>query len=168
MAPAPCSKCMPQGLFVFFFPSQYDMIYAKAMSSAQTTEKWRGEFTHRDISLIGSIGRQAAPRNTKGKFLLKMNVITLIIIYLAVVNFISFTVMGIDKLKARKRAWRIPEATLFVLAIIGGSAGSIIGMHLFRHKTRHWYFLYGMPAILAVQILIVVALLSSPIEFLIL
>ena len=47
-----------------------------------------------------------------------MNVITLIIIYLAIVNFISFTVMGIDKLKARKRAWRIPEATLFVLAIL--------------------------------------------------
>ncbi len=83
-----------------------------------------------------------------------MNVITLIIIYLAVINFISFTVMGIDKLKARKRAWRIPEATLFVLAVIGGSVGSIIGMHLFRHKTRHWYFLYGMPAILLVQVLI--------------
>ena len=94
-----------------------------------------------------------------------MDVITLIIIYLAVINFISFTVMGIDKLKAKKRAWRIPEATLFVLAIIGGS---IIGMHLFRHKTRHWYFLYGMPAILLIQVLIVVALLSSPIEFMIL
>ena len=97
-----------------------------------------------------------------------MDVITLIIIYLAVINFISFTVMGIDKLKAKKRAWRIPEATLFVLAIIGGSVGSIIGMHLFRHKTRHWYFLYGMPAILLIQILIVVALISSPIEFMIL
>lgn len=97
-----------------------------------------------------------------------MNAITLITIYLVVINFISFTVMGVDKLKAKKRAWRIPEATLFVLAIIGGSIGSILGMHLFRHKTRHWYFLYGMPAILAIQILIVAALLSSPIEFMIL
>ena len=96
----------------------------------------------------------------KRKSIIQMNVITLITIYLAVINFISFTVMGIDKLKARKRAWRIPESTLFVLAIIG--------MHLFRHKTRHWYFLYGMPAILLIQILIVVALISSPIEFMIL
>ncbi|MFG6337134.1 MAG: DUF1294 domain-containing protein, partial [Lachnospiraceae bacterium] len=75
-----------------------------------------------------------------------MNVITLITIYLAVINFISFTVMGIDKLKARKRAWRIPESTLFVLAIIGGSVGSMIGRNRFRHKTRHWEFLYGVPA----------------------
>lgn len=97
-----------------------------------------------------------------------MNAITLIIIYLAGINFLSFVVMGVDKYKARKRAWRIPESTLFVLALIGGSVGSIAGMHLFRHKTRHWYFLYGMPAILLIQVLIVVALLSSPIEFMIL
>lgn len=97
-----------------------------------------------------------------------MDAITLITIYLIGINLISFTVMGVDKLKARKRAWRIPEATLFVLAIIGGSIGSVLGMHLFRHKTRHWYFLYGMPAILAIQILIIAALLSSPIEFMIL
>ena len=97
-----------------------------------------------------------------------MNAITLIIIYLVSVNCISFVVMGVDKHKARKRAWRIPESTLFVLALIGGSVGSIAGMHLFRHKTRHWYFLYGMPAILLIQILIVVALISSPIEFMIL
>ena len=75
--------------------------------------------------------------------------------------------MGVDKLKARKRSWRIPESTLFVLALIGGSIGSIAGMHLFRHKTRHWYFLYGMPAILIIQILIVIILASSPIEFLV-
>lgn len=96
-----------------------------------------------------------------------MNAITLIIIYLVSINLISFTIMGIDKHKARKRAWRIPESTLFVLAVIGGSIGSIAGMHLFHHKTRHWYFLYGMPAILIIQVLIVVALLSSPIEFLV-
>ena len=97
-----------------------------------------------------------------------MNAITLILVYLAVINLISFAAMGVDKSKARKRSWRIPESTLFVLALIGGSIGSIIGMHLFRHKTRHWYFLYGMPAILIIQILIVIILATSPIEFLIL
>ncbi len=96
-----------------------------------------------------------------------MNAITLIIIYLVVINFISFIMMGLDKYKAKKRAWRIPESTLFVLALIGGSVGSIAGMHLFHHKTRHWYFLYGMPAILIIQILIVIALATSPIEFLV-
>ena len=78
---------------------------------------------------------------------------------------VSFTVMGVDKRKAIKRAFRIPESTLFVLAIIGGSIGSIAGMHLFRHKTRHWYFLYGMPVILALQVMLVLALVFSPIEW---
>jgi len=96
-----------------------------------------------------------------------MNAITLIIVYLAVINFISFITMGVDKHKAMKRTWRIPESTLFVLAFIGGSIGSIAGMHIFHHKTRHWYFLYGMPAILIVQILLVIALVTSPIEFLV-
>lgn len=93
-----------------------------------------------------------------------MNAITLIIIYLVTVNCLSFITMGVDKHKARKRAWRIPESTLFVLALIGGSLGSIAGMHLFHHKTRHWYFLYGMPAILIFQILLVLLLVTSPIE----
>ena len=96
-----------------------------------------------------------------------MNAFQLIVIYIIAVNIISFIVMGMDKRKAQKRAWRIPESTLFVLAIIGGSIGSILGMHLFHHKTRHWYFLYGMPAILIVQILLGVALIFSPIEFLV-
>ena len=72
--------------------------------------------------------------------------------------------MGIDKRKAVKRAFRIPESTLFVLAIIGGSIGAIVGMHLFRHKTRHWYFLYGMPVILALQVILILAVIFSPIE----
>ena len=96
-----------------------------------------------------------------------MNAITLILVYLVVINLISFAAMGVDKARARKRSWRIPESTLFVLAIIGGSVGSIIGMHLFRHKTLHWYFVYGMPAILIIQILIVIILATSPIEFLV-
>lgn len=73
--------------------------------------------------------------------------------------------MGIDKRKAIKRTFRIPEATLFIVALIGGSIGSIIGMQVFRHKTRHWYFVFGMPAILVIQIALLVFLLTGPIEF---
>ncbi|MBP3475412.1 MAG: DUF1294 domain-containing protein [Lachnospiraceae bacterium] len=96
-----------------------------------------------------------------------MNAISLLIFYFIMINFISFIVMGVDKRKAQKNLWRIPESTLFVLAIIGGSVGSIAGMHLFRHKTRHWYFVYGMPAILIIQVILVLALVFSPIEFLV-
>ncbi|MCI9066883.1 MAG: DUF1294 domain-containing protein [Lachnospiraceae bacterium] len=93
-----------------------------------------------------------------------MNSFDFIILYVAAVNVISFIVMGVDKRRAVKRAFRVPESTLFVLAIIGGSIGSIAGMHLFHHKTRHWYFLYGMPVILALQIILILAVVFSPIE----
>lgn len=72
--------------------------------------------------------------------------------YLAVINIIGFAKMGIDKKKAIRGAWRISEASLFLTAILGGSIGSILGMQHFRHKTKHWYFKYGMPAILILQI----------------
>lgn len=94
-----------------------------------------------------------------------MNSFDIIILYAVAVNVVSLIMMGVDKRRAIKRAWRIPESTLFVLAIIGGSVGSIIGMHLFHHKTRHWYFLYGMPVILALQIILILALVFSPIEW---
>ena len=55
--------------------------------------------------------------------------------------------MWLDKRKAIRHQWRIPEATLFFIALLGGGLGSIVGMQLFRHKTRHWYFVWGMPAI---------------------
>ena len=93
-----------------------------------------------------------------------MDVITLLLEYLIAVNLIGFALMGIDKYKAKKRAFRIPEATLFIVAIIGGSIGSIIGMYAFLHKTRHWYFVYGMPAILILQILLIALLLHAPFE----
>ena len=93
-----------------------------------------------------------------------MDVITLLLEYLIAVNLIGFALRGIDKYKAKKRAFRIPEATLFIVAIIGGSIGSIIGMYAFRHKTRHWYFVYGMPAILILQILLIALLLHAPFE----
>lgn len=94
-----------------------------------------------------------------------MNPITFIIIYLIIINIVGFAIMGIDKRKAIKRAFRIPEATLFIVALIGGSIGSILGMNVFRHKTRHWYFVFGMPAILVLQIVLVILLLTGPFEF---
>ena len=95
-----------------------------------------------------------------------MNPITFLIIYFVIINIVGFAIMGIDKRKAIKRTFRIPEATLFIVALIGGSIGSILGMQVFRHKTRHWYFVFGMPAILAIQIVLLVLLLTGPIEFL--
>lgn len=93
-----------------------------------------------------------------------MDVITLLLTYFSGINLTGFALMGIDKYKARKRAFRIPEATLFIIAIIGGSIGSIIGMYVFRHKTLHRRFIYGMPLILIIQIALVTAFLHAPIE----
>lgn len=94
-----------------------------------------------------------------------MIVISIIAGYLALMNLIGFASMGIDKRRAVKKLWRIPESTLFIIALIGGSIGSIIGMRIFHHKTRHWYFVYGMPAILLLQIAAVVVLIYSPLQF---
>ena len=69
-----------------------------------------------------------------------MVVVGIIAAYLLIMNIIGFALMGIDKRRAVKRLWRISESTLFVVAIIGGSLGSIIGMRFFHHKTKHWYF----------------------------
>lgn len=80
----------------------------------------------------------------------------IVLVYLAIVNIVGFAMMGIDKQKAIRGAWRIPEASLFLAAGLGGSIGSILGMQIFRHKTKHWYFKYGMPAILILQIIIVI------------
>lgn len=77
--------------------------------------------------------------------------------WLGVINLAAFAAMGIDKRRARRGAWRIRERTLFLLALFGGSVGAIAGMWLFRHKTRHWYFVVGMPAILILQIAAAVA-----------
>lgn len=93
-----------------------------------------------------------------------MDVITLLLVYFIAVNIIGLFLMGLDKYKAKKRLWRIPESTLFIIAIIGGSIGSIMGMYLFRHKTRHWYFVYGLPAILIIQIGLFLAILYGPFQ----
>ena len=75
-----------------------------------------------------------------------------IIGYVVVMNLVGVAIMGIDKSKAKKHLWRIPEKTLFLVSILGGSVGTWAGMYLFRHKTKHWYFVFGMPFILVVQI----------------
>lgn len=77
-----------------------------------------------------------------------------IIIYLLIINIIGFLIMGIDKLKAIKGMWRIPENTLFVFTFLGGGVGTILGMYIFRHKTKKLKFIIGMPAILILEILI--------------
>ena len=79
---------------------------------------------------------------------------TILIYYFLAVNIIAFIVYGIDKLKARKNLWRIPETTLLLLAVIGGSVGAWLGMRVWHHKTMHLKFKYGIPAILALQIAI--------------
>lgn len=63
--------------------------------------------------------------------------------------------MGIDKDRAKRGAWRIPEKTLFVCALLGGSFGTTLGMSAFRHKTKHWYFKYGMPLIFVIQVVLI-------------
>lgn len=80
----------------------------------------------------------------------------IVFIYLVIVNLIAFLLMAMDKSRARKHQWRIPEKTLFLSAILGGSIGAIAGMYTFHHKTKHWYFVIGMPAILIVQIALIV------------
>lgn len=71
--------------------------------------------------------------------------------YVIAINIIGFFVMGMDKWKARTNRWRIPEKTLFAVSILGGSIGTLVGMHVFHHKTKHWYFRVGMPLILILQ-----------------
>lgn len=84
----------------------------------------------------------------------------LLLIYLFLINAVSFLLMLIDKWKARKNRWRIPEATLMGAAILGGSLGALGGMYLVRHKTKHPKFTLGIPVIFAVQVVILVLLLG--------
>lgn len=85
-----------------------------------------------------------------------MNWIQFFVIYILIMNFVGFIIMGIDKHKAKAKKWRIPEKTLFGVSILGGSVGTLCGMYFFRHKTKHWYFVWGMPVILILHIIFLV------------
>lgn len=74
-----------------------------------------------------------------------------ILAYFAVITIVAFALMGIDKYKAKKGAYRISEASLFITALLGGSIGSVAGMLVFHHKTQHWYFQAFMPLIALLQ-----------------
>ena len=78
--------------------------------------------------------------------------IKLLILYLLIINAAGLLLMLVDKIKAKNNLWRIPERTLMLSAALGGSLGALIGMYLFRHKTRHPKFTIGIPAILVAQI----------------
>ena len=84
--------------------------------------------------------------------------------YLIVINVVTFTVYGIDKLKAKQGSWRISEATLLILAVIGGSIGAMLGMKVWHHKTMHKKFKYGLPLILLVQIALIYLILDSKVS----
>lgn len=74
-------------------------------------------------------------------------------LYLLAVNAAAFVLMGIDKRRARRGAWRISEKTLFFPAVLGGALGGVLGMRVFHHKTRHWYFRAGFPLLLLIQLI---------------
>ena len=84
-----------------------------------------------------------------------------IIIYVLVINLIAFLAMGLDKWKAKRDAWRIPEQTLMSLVLLGGGIGGIVGMYTFRHKTKKARFFVGFPVILIVEIAIVIYVLVN-------
>lgn len=84
-----------------------------------------------------------------------------IIIYVLVINFVAFLAMGLDKWKAKRDAWRIPEQTLMSLVLLGGGIGGIAGMYTFRHKTKKPRFFVGFPVILIVEIALVIYILLN-------
>lgn len=77
-----------------------------------------------------------------------------VMIYVIGMNVLGFCAMGVDKKRAVQKKWRISEKTLFLLAALSGSIGTWAGMYVFRHKTKHWYFVVGMPLILLIQVAI--------------
>lgn len=81
---------------------------------------------------------------------------TVVIFYLVIVNILAFLLYGIDKRKAKRARWRIPESVLLGMAAVGGSVGAWLGMRVWHHKTQHKKFRYGVPAILVAQIVVLV------------
>ena len=83
----------------------------------------------------------------------------ILLAYLVIINAAGFLLMLVDKQKAKRNLWRIPEATLMWSAVLGGSIGALLGMNLFRHKTKHLKFTIGIPLILATQVVGTVVIL---------
>ncbi len=75
-------------------------------------------------------------------------------LYLLAVNAAAFLVMGLDKRRARRGKWRISEKALFLPAVLGGALGGVLGMRTFRHKTKRWYFRFGFPLLLVLQVVL--------------
>lgn len=84
----------------------------------------------------------------------------LLVSYLLIINAAAFLLMLADKRRAKKKIWRIPETTLIGSAALGGSIGALMGMYIFRHKTRHPKFTVGVPVILALQIILLIFILA--------
>lgn len=84
-----------------------------------------------------------------------MTIEQLIVIYLIAINVIAFFMYGIDKWKAKRSKWRIPEATLLGMAVIGGSIGALLGMKVWHHKTQHKKFRFGVPTIIIIQLILI-------------
>jgi len=85
----------------------------------------------------------------------------ILLVVLTVMNLLAFALMGIDKMKAKSGAWRIPEKTLFLVTALFGALGGTLGMKVFRHKTKHWYFKWGFPALLVMQIVLLALVLPK-------
>ncbi len=79
-------------------------------------------------------------------------------IYFLVANILAFILMGVDKFKAQMGYWRIPEAVLFGVAILGGGIGGTLGMYSFRHKTRHWYFAIFFPVLAVLDLVLIIVI----------
>ena len=90
-----------------------------------------------------------------------LSLLHIALIYLAVINVVTFFMYGIDKWKAKKSKWRIREAALLGLAVLGGSIGAWLGMKVWHHKTQHKKFKYGVPAIIIIQLALIVYFIIS-------
>ena len=91
----------------------------------------------------------------------ELNLLHIVLIYLVSINVVTFFMYGIDKWKAKKSRWRIREAALLGLAVLGGSIGAWLGMKVWHHKTQHKKFKYGVPAIITVQLALIVYFIIS-------
>jgi uncharacterized membrane protein YsdA (DUF1294 family) len=84
-----------------------------------------------------------------------LNLLHIVLIFFVAINVVTFIIYGIDKWKAMRAQWRIPEATLLMLALLGGSIGALLGMRVWHHKTLHKKFRFGVPAIMIIQLALV-------------